>query len=67
MGRDEPKRRRACLYAVIEEMIAAEPQGFLKDDANVERLCGLAQVSRAGFYAVAVRTRRRVRRRICAT
>jgi hypothetical protein len=50
MGRDEPKRRRACLYAVIEEMIAAEPQGFLKDDANVERLCGLAQVSRAGFY-----------------
>ena len=50
MGRDEPKRRRACLYAVIEEMIAAEPQGFLKDDANVERLCGLAKVSRAGFY-----------------
>jgi putative transposase len=50
VGRDEPKRRRACLYAVIEEMIAAEPQGFLKDDANVERLCGLAKVSRAGFY-----------------
>jgi putative transposase len=50
VGRDEPKRRRACLYAVIEEMIAAEPQGLLKDDANVERLCGLAKVSRAGFY-----------------
>jgi putative transposase len=50
VGRDEPKRRRACLYAVIQEMIAAEPQGFLRDEANVERLCGLAQVSRAGFY-----------------
>ena len=50
LGRDEPKRRRACLYAVIEEMIAAEPQGFLKDDANLQRLCGLAQVSRAGYY-----------------
>ena len=48
MGRDEPKRRRACLYAVIEEMTAAEPQGFLKDDANIERLCVLAGVSRAG-------------------
>ncbi len=31
-------------------MIAVEPQGFLKDDANVERLCGLAVVSRAGYY-----------------
>ena len=31
-------------------MIAAEPQGFLKDDANVRRLCGLADVSRAGYY-----------------
>ena len=50
MGRDEPERRRACLYAVIQEMIAAEPQGFLKDDANVRRLCGLAGLSRAGFY-----------------
>jgi putative transposase len=50
VGRDEPKRRRACLYAVIEEMIAAEPQGLLKDDATIERLCGLAKVSRAGFY-----------------
>ncbi len=50
MGRDEPERRRACLYAVIQQMIAAEPQGFLKDDANIRRLCGLAGVSRAGFY-----------------
>ncbi|MBV9286845.1 MAG: IS3 family transposase [Hyphomicrobiales bacterium] len=31
-------------------MIAVEPQGFLKDDANVERLCALGQVSRAGYY-----------------
>jgi hypothetical protein len=44
MGRGEPKRRRACLYAVIEEMTAAESQGFLKDDANIERLCVLAGV-----------------------
>jgi putative transposase len=31
-------------------MIAAEPQGFSKDDANVERLCRLSGVSRAGYY-----------------
>ena len=31
-------------------MIAVEPQGFLKDDANVERLCALSGVSRAGYY-----------------
>jgi len=31
-------------------MIAAEPQGFPKDDANVERLCRLGDVSRAGYY-----------------
>jgi transposase InsO family protein len=31
-------------------MTATEPQGFLKDDANIERLCGLAGVSRAGSY-----------------
>ena len=31
-------------------MIAAEPQGFPKDDANVERLCRLSVVSRAGYY-----------------
>ena len=31
-------------------MIAVEPQGFLTDDANVERLCALGGVSRAGYY-----------------
>jgi putative transposase len=31
-------------------MIAAEPQGFPKDDATVERLCRLGGVSRAGYY-----------------
>jgi len=31
-------------------MIAAEPQGFLQDDANIARLCGLGGVSRAGYY-----------------
>jgi putative transposase len=31
-------------------MTAVEPQGFLMDDANVERLCALGQVSRAGYY-----------------
>ena len=31
-------------------MIAVEPQGFPKDDANVERLCRLGEVSRAGYY-----------------
>jgi putative transposase len=31
-------------------MTAVEPQGFLKDDANVERLCALSRVSRAGYY-----------------
>ena len=31
-------------------MIAAEPQGLSKDDANVERLCRLSGVSRAGYY-----------------
>jgi len=31
-------------------MTAVEPQGFVMDDANVERLCALGQVSRAGYY-----------------
>jgi transposase InsO family protein len=31
-------------------MIAAEPQGFLKDDANIARLCALGGLSRAGYY-----------------
>jgi transposase InsO family protein len=31
-------------------MIAIEPQGFLKDDANIARLCALGGVSRAGYH-----------------
>ena len=31
-------------------MIAVEPQGFLKDDANIARLCALGSLSRAGYY-----------------
>ena len=31
-------------------MIAAESQGFAKDDANIQRLCGLGGVLRAGYY-----------------
>ena len=31
-------------------MIAAEPQGFPKDDAAIARLCALGGVSRAGYY-----------------
>ena len=61
MGRDEPKRRRAHLYAVIQEMTAAEPHGFLKDDANVERLCALGQVSPPATIAISVRMRKSAR------
>ena len=31
-------------------MIAAGSQGFSKDDANIQRLCALGGVSRAGYY-----------------
>ena len=31
-------------------MIAVESQGFSQDDANVQRLCALGHVSRAGYY-----------------
>jgi len=31
-------------------MIALEPQGFSQDDANIQRLCALGGVSRAGYY-----------------
>ena len=31
-------------------MIALEPQGFSKDDANIGRLCALGGVSRTGYY-----------------
>jgi hypothetical protein len=50
LERDKPKRPRAHLYAVIQQMIAVEPQGFLKDDANIVRLCALAALSRASYY-----------------
>ena len=50
LGRDQPGKRRAHLYAVIRGMIAVEPQGFLTDDATVQRLCALGGVSRAGYY-----------------
>jgi putative transposase len=49
LGRDEPKRRRAHLYAVIQEMIA-EPQGVCEKAADIQRLCALDGVSRAGYY-----------------
>ena len=31
-------------------MIAVESQGFSQDDANIQRLCTLGHVSRAGYY-----------------
>jgi transposase InsO family protein len=31
-------------------MISGESQGFLQDDANIQRLCALGGVSRAGYY-----------------
>ncbi len=31
-------------------MTSHESQGFLEDDANIQRLCALAGVSRAGYY-----------------
>ena len=31
-------------------MTSVEPQGFLESDANIERLCALGGVSRAGYY-----------------
>jgi putative transposase len=31
-------------------MIAPESQGFLHDDANIQRLCAVGGVSRAGYY-----------------
>ena len=31
-------------------MIAVELQGFSQDDANIQRLCTLGHVSRAGYY-----------------
>ena len=31
-------------------MTSREPRGFLESDANIERLCALGGVSRAGYY-----------------
>lgn len=31
-------------------MTSLEPQGFLEDDADIQRLCALGGVSRAGYY-----------------
>ena len=50
LGRDDLEQRRARLYAVIEDVIADAPQGFAHDEANIRHLCGLAGVSRAGYY-----------------
>jgi len=50
LGRQAPDQRRAHLYEVIRKMTSDESQGFLEDDANVERLCALGGVSRAGYY-----------------
>jgi len=48
LGRDEPKRRRAHLYAVIQETVTAESQGCSEKDADIQRLCALSGLSRAG-------------------
>jgi len=52
MGRDEPKRRRAHLFAVIEKMTREGPQGETTSmaRASVEHLVRLAGLSRASYY-----------------
>ena len=52
MGRDEPKRRRAHLFAVIEKMTREGPQGetTAAARAGVEPLMRLAGLSRASCY-----------------
>ena len=47
-------------------MIALESQGFSQDDANIQRLCGLGGVSRAGYYRHFGPQRQRARTRTCA-
>ena len=48
-------------------MIAAEPQGFLKDNANIARLGRLGGVSRAGYYRqFGPHPPKRARTRTCA-
>jgi putative transposase len=52
MGRGEPKRRRAHLFAVIEKMTGEGPQGETPAvaRASVEPLIRLAGLSRASYY-----------------
>ena len=52
MGRGEPKRRRAHLFAVIEKMTREGPQGetTAAAQARVEPLVRLAGLSRASYY-----------------
>lgn len=52
MGRDEPKRRRAHLFAIIEKMTREGPQGEPTSPtrASVDRLVRLAGLSRASYY-----------------
>ena len=52
MGRDEPKRRRAHLFAVIEKMTREGSQGETTSPtrASVERFVRLAGLSRASGY-----------------
>jgi transposase InsO family protein len=53
MGRDEPKRRRAQLFAVVEKMTSQGSQGETTSPgqaANVAHLCAVAGLSRASYY-----------------
>jgi putative transposase len=50
MGRDEPKRRRAHLFAVVETMTRQGSQGETTQAATVGRLCAAAGLSRASYY-----------------
>ena len=47
-------------------MIATESQGFSKDDAAIQRLCGLGGVSRAGYNRRLAPHRPHARMPICA-
>jgi transposase InsO family protein len=53
MGRDEPKRRRAHLFAVVETMTRQGSQGeptAAARAATVAHLCAAAGLSRASYY-----------------
>jgi hypothetical protein len=47
-------------------MMALQSQGFSQYDANIQRLCGLRGVSRAGYYRHFGPMRQRARTRTCA-